>query len=84
MNSSSHRLEVPRVARIGSISLFLWALLAAVIWEWMFLPSGNADGVQITTAVEDHMLSSGSLLACCLFILGNLSYVYVSILFKKP
>jgi hypothetical protein len=84
MTTSSHRLEVPRVARIGSVSLFLWALLAAFIWEWMFLPIGNADGVLITTALEDHMLSSGSLLACGLFILGKLNYVYVSILHKKP
>lgn len=66
------RLAVPRVARIGSISLFLWALLAAFIWEWMFLRSDNADGHLITTAIEDHMLSSGSLLACGLFILASL------------
>jgi hypothetical protein len=84
MNLSSHRLEVPRVARIGSISLFLWALLAAVIWEWKFLPSFNADGVQVAATVDDHILSSGSLLSCGLFILGKLSYVYVSILHKKP
>lgn len=75
MNISSHRLAVPRVARIGSISLFLWALLAAFMWEWMFLPTSNADGLLITTAVEDHMLSSGSLLACGFIILGKVSYV---------
>jgi hypothetical protein len=37
MTASSHRLEVPRVARIGSISLFFWALLAAFIWEWILI-----------------------------------------------
>jgi hypothetical protein len=72
MNSSSHRLEVPRVARIGSISLFLWALLAALLWQWMFLPSSDPNGVLIASAVEEHMLSGGSLLACGLFIVGKL------------
>jgi hypothetical protein len=68
---SDHRLEVPRVARIGSISLFLWALLAAVLWQWISLPSGNPDDV--SAAVQEHTLSGGSLLACGLFVLGEMS-----------
>jgi mannose/fructose/N-acetylgalactosamine-specific phosphotransferase system component IID len=78
MNISSHRLEVPRVARIGSISLFLWALLAAVLWRWIFLPSGNPDGVLIAPTVEEHTLSGGSLLACGLFVLGEMSDMHVN------
>jgi len=75
MNMSYYRLEVPRVARIGSISLFLWALLAAVLWQWIFLPSGKPDDV--SAAVEEHTLSGGSLLACGLFVLGEISHISV-------
>jgi hypothetical protein len=56
--------------------LFLWALLAAILWQWIFLPSGNPDGV--SPAVEEHMLSGGCLLACGLFVLGEMSNMSVN------
>nr|CAD7433175.1 unnamed protein product [Timema monikensis] len=41
------RLELPRVARIGSVSLFLWALLAALLWGWPY--SEELVGKDLTT-----------------------------------
>ncbi|PSN58068.1 Zinc transporter 5 [Blattella germanica] len=62
------RLDVPRVARLGSVSLFLWALLAALLWQGLLF-SKNELKLQVS---EDHMISGGSLIACLLFILAAL------------
>nr|CAD7198599.1 unnamed protein product [Timema douglasi] len=50
------RLELPRVARIGSVSLFLWALLAALLWGWPYSEE------LVGKVTRDHTLSGGGLL----------------------
>nr|CAD7404085.1 unnamed protein product [Timema poppensis] len=60
------RLELPRVARIGSVSLFLWALLAALLWGWPYSEE------LVGKVTRDHTLSGGGLLSCILFILATL------------
>nr|CAD7256589.1 unnamed protein product [Timema shepardi] len=60
------RLELPRVARIGSVSLFLWALMAALLWGWPYSEE------LVGKVTRDHTLSGGGLLSCILFILATL------------
>ncbi|KAJ4434922.1 hypothetical protein ANN_23493, partial [Periplaneta americana] len=63
------RLDVPRVARIGSISLFIWALIAAMLWQSLSFQRNDIDEDLFSTPIEEHTMSGGSIFACGLFIL---------------
>ncbi|XP_069671954.1 proton-coupled zinc antiporter SLC30A5-like isoform X2 [Periplaneta americana] len=66
------RLDVPRVARIGSISLFIWALIAAMLWQSLSFQRNDIDEDLFSTPIEEHTMSGGSIFACGLFILASL------------
>ncbi|KAJ9593539.1 hypothetical protein L9F63_014932, partial [Diploptera punctata] len=64
MSVNSLQLDIARVARIGSVSLFIWALFAAILWQKIFSKINLNE-----PTLEDHMVSGGSIVACTLFIL---------------
>ncbi|CAB3377964.1 Hypothetical predicted protein [Cloeon dipterum] len=65
------KLPPNRVARVGSISVFLSSLLCAYLWSSAANQVTKADPTSYTVA--DHSLSGGSIFACILFILASLS-----------
>ncbi|XP_065336872.1 proton-coupled zinc antiporter SLC30A5-like [Cloeon dipterum] len=65
------KLPPNRVARVGSISVFLSSLLCAYLWSSAANQVTKADPTSYTVA--DHSLSGGSIFACILFIIASLS-----------
>ncbi|XP_047114405.1 zinc transporter 5-like isoform X1 [Schistocerca piceifrons] len=72
------RFDMPRVARIGSVSSFLWALLGAVLWSKLASSPGDANDSSVTSLSEDHRLSGGGILACILYMFASLSLTSVN------
>jgi len=61
-------LQPNRVARVGSISVFLSALLCTFLWSNATSTVSELEHPSIS--VVDHSLSGGSILACILFAIG--------------
>jgi solute carrier family 30 (zinc transporter), member 5/7 len=62
------RLQPNRVARVGSISVFLSALICTYLWSNATSTVSELEHPSI--GVVDHSLSGGSILACILFAIG--------------